>query len=253
VNTPSFLKLLGSLLTLLCLAMRVVLAGEASASFDQANQLYEQGKFSDAIAAYTKLLERKDISAALYFNLGNACFKNGQTGQAIVYYRLAQRLAPRAPDIRANLRFARETVGANTPGLGRWERWLQVLTLNELTLLGAVTLWTWFLLLAAGQLRRDWAQNLRPYRILSGFATVLVLAWLGVVWQSRIGSSSAVVITREAVVRYGPFEEAQRFYSARDGTELAVLDHKESWLQVSDGSKRVGWLPSKDVFLLPRS
>jgi tetratricopeptide (TPR) repeat protein len=253
VSTPSFLKLLGSVLTWLCLAMRVAQAGDASTSFDQANQLYEQGKFSDAIAAYTKLLQEKDISAALYFNLGNACFKSGQTGQAIVYYRLAQRLAPRDPDIRANLRFARETVSGNPPGLGRWERWLQVLTLNELTLLGAVSLWLWLLILAAGQLRRDWAQDLRPYRIVSGIATVLVLAWLGLVWQSRIGSSSAVVITREAIVRYGPFEEAQRFYTARDGTELAILDHKDSWLQVSDGSKRVGWLPSKDVFLLPRS
>jgi len=194
------------------------------------------------------------FSAALYFNLGNACFKNGQTGQAIVYYRLAHRLAPRDPDIRANLRFARETVGGNPPGLGRWERWFQVLTLNELTILGAATLWIWLLILAAGQLRRDWAQDLRPYRILSGIATVLVLAWLGVVWQSRIGSSSAVVITREAVVRYGPLKKRNASIPRGTAQSWPCWDHKG---QLAASQRRfqnglAGCLP-KTSFLLPRS
>jgi len=61
VNTPSLVKVTSFLLTFLCLAGRVAQAGQASASFDQANQLYEQGKFSNAIAAYTRLLEQKDV------------------------------------------------------------------------------------------------------------------------------------------------------------------------------------------------
>ena len=73
-------------------------AGADSASFDQANRLYEQGKYADAIVAYRGLLGQKQSSAALYFNLGNAFFKSGNTGEAIINYRLAQRLAPRDPD-----------------------------------------------------------------------------------------------------------------------------------------------------------
>jgi tetratricopeptide (TPR) repeat protein len=242
---------IGVLLLTCCLVPGSVRAGAASDAFDQANKLYEERKYSQAIAAYTKLLREKEVSAALYFNLGNAYFKKGQTGQAIVYYRLAERLAPRDPDIRANLTFARDAVGGRVPG-GRWQRWLNLLTLNELTLMAAAVFWLWLLVLATGQYRRDWAPGLRTYRWTLGLWTLLFVAWLGVVLQSRLGSTDAVVVTREAVVRYGPFEEAQSFYTARDGTELAVLDHKDNWLQVIDGSRRVGWLPAKEVFLLPR-
>jgi tetratricopeptide (TPR) repeat protein len=227
-------------------------SGAASAAFDEANKLYEGSHYAQAISAYQKLLQQNEISAAVYFNLGNAYFKNGQTGHAIYYYRLAQRLAPRDPDIRANLWFARDTVGAKGPGASVWHRWLNLCTLNELTVSAAVVFWLWFLVLTASQIRRDWIPHLRLYRNALGIATVLVLAWLGVVLQNRFGSSSAVVITREAAVRYGPFEEAQAFFKARDGTELTVLGEKGGWYQVADGSKRAGWLQAKEIALLPR-
>jgi hypothetical protein len=137
-------------------------------------------------------------------------------------------------------------------GPNGWQRWLHVLTLNELTAVAAVVLWLWFLILLAGQLRRDWARILRLYRNVVGIGTVLMLAWLGMVLQMRLGSSAAVVVAREAVIHYGPFEEAQRFYTAKDGTEMAVLDRKDNWFQVSDDSKRIGWLQAKDILLLPR-
>jgi tetratricopeptide (TPR) repeat protein len=226
---------------------------DLAASFDEANKLYEQGRYSDAIAHYDALLQRKEVSPALYFNLGNAYFKSGKPGQAIVCYRLAQRLDPRDPDIRANLRFARESVGSTVPGLRGWRRWLTMLTLNELTLAAAAAVWIWFAILIAGQLRRDWVQVLRPYRIVGGLVAAAVVAWLVVVLQSRIGSSAAVVISRETPVRYGPFEEAQSFYTARDGMELAILDRKDDWFQVSDGGRRVGWVKAKDLAVLPRS
>jgi tetratricopeptide (TPR) repeat protein len=239
-------------LLLVSLVTGILHAGEASVAFDHANKLYEQGKYSESIAAYTNLLRHKETSAAVYFNLGNACFKNGQTGQAIAAYRLAQRLAPRDPDIRANLRFTRESLGQSSFGPGLWQRWFNMFTLNELTLAAVVALWLWLLVLAAGQFRRTWADNLRTYRMVLGLATGFLLAWLALVLQSRLGSTQAVVISRDAAVRYGPFEEAQRFYTARDGAEVAVLDRKENWVQVSDGSKRVGWLQAKDLVLLPR-
>jgi uncharacterized protein YgiM (DUF1202 family) len=82
---------------------------------------------------------------------------------------------------------------------------------------------------------------------------VIAVAWLGAILQGRIVSSVAVVVTPEAVVRYGPFDEAQSFYTARDGTELVVLDRKGGWFQVADASKRTGWLTAKNIFVLPRS
>src|ERR1051325_497601 len=86
-------------------------AAESNRSqFDQANRLYEEGKFGDAISLYGAILKAGRVSSGLLFNLGNAYFKNGEIGRAIYNYRRAQALAPRDPDVQANLRFARDRI-----------------------------------------------------------------------------------------------------------------------------------------------
>src|SRR5689334_17765004 len=97
------------------------------AAFDAANKLYEQGKYAEGAGAYEKILQTGTASPALYFNLGNAFFKSGQIGRAIIAYRQAQRLTPRDPDVRANLQFARNQVQGPTLAASRWERWLGAL------------------------------------------------------------------------------------------------------------------------------
>src|SRR5438552_9134717 len=110
------------MLVLLC-AGSVARAEDVSTAFDQANRLYEEGKFTEAAAAYEKMLQQGQASPALYFNLGNALFKAGQVGRAVLNYRLAERLAPRDTDIRANLKFARGSVAPGaTPTPGWWQR-----------------------------------------------------------------------------------------------------------------------------------
>ena len=103
-------------------------------------------------------MQSGQVSAALYFNLGNAWFKSGQIGRAIAAYRQAEQITPRDPDLRANLQFARNQTPSPTLPPSRWQRWLGRLTLNEWTVLAAVALWLWLLLLAILQ----WRPTLRP-------------------------------------------------------------------------------------------
>src|SRR5216684_895 len=78
--------------------------------FKAANQLYDAGNFSEAVAAYEKLEPK---TAPVYFNLGNAYFRQDKLGQAILNYERARRLAPRDPDILANLKFAERRLGVD--------------------------------------------------------------------------------------------------------------------------------------------
>ena len=115
-----------------CLGVSGAQAAEAEALFEQANKLYEQGKFPEAAAAYRQALAPAGGSAALWFNLGNAQFKAGQTGRAIAAWLQAERLAPRDPGVRFNLAFARKRVSGTETAPGPfWQRSLRSLTLNE--------------------------------------------------------------------------------------------------------------------------
>ena len=217
-------------------------AAVPAAAFDAANKLYEEGKFTDAVSAYEKLAQSGETSAALYFNLGNAFFKSGQIGRAVAAYRTAEQLTPRDPDLRANLQFARNQAQGPTLSPGRWQRWLGRLTLNEWTLLAVVAVWLWLLLLAVLQWRPALKPALRTYVFSLAILAALLCACVAATLRETRFTRTAIVITSEAIVRYGPLAESPTAFTVHDGAELRVLDGKDEWLQVSAGPNRVGWL-----------
>lgn len=220
-----------------------------SADFEAANKLYEEGKYAEAAASYEKLLQGGRVSAALYFNLGNAAFKSSQIGRAIGAYRQAERLAPRDPDVRANLQFARNQVQGPTLPTGRWQRWLNRFTLNEWTVMAAAVAWLLFLLLALLQWRPALKATLRRTVLAAAAGAVLLAACLGAALYQARSVRTAIVVRPEAVVRAGWFDESKEAFTVHDGAELKVLDQNDKWLQVTAGPLRLGWVPRKDVVI----
>jgi tetratricopeptide (TPR) repeat protein len=223
------------------------------ATFEQANKSYEEGHYAEAAAAYQNLLDHDSVSSAIYFNAGNAWFKAGKIGRAIYCYRRAEELAPRDPDIRANLQIARTQAGANTAELpgNRWTRWVGRLTLNEWTVAASVSFAAFFLVLMARQLSPRFSGSSGGLTIALGIVSVWFLSCLGLAIDQRWGEESSIVVVPEAVARRGPMDESQSAFTVHDGAELAVQARDGDWLQVSGPSREVGWLQQKDVALLP--
>jgi tetratricopeptide (TPR) repeat protein len=212
------------------------------AQFDAANKLYAQGKFGEAATAYRQLVASGSVSAALYFNLGNAHFKTGQLGWAIDAYRNAQELAPRDPDIRANLQFARNRVQGPRVTPARWQAWLGSLTANEWAALVTTSVWLMFGLLIARCLRPTWTPALRPWTITSILVTAGIFAVARIAIHQQNARFVGIVTVADATLRNSPLEEAPSAFTAHDGAELRVLDHKDDWLQVTDDNRRFGWI-----------
>lgn len=228
-----------------------VFAAEVSSDFNAANKLYAEGKFAAAAGAYEKILQSGAVSPALWFNYGNAEFKSGQLGRALAAYRRAELLAPRDDEVRANLDFVRKQVAGPVWSESRWQEWLGTLTLNEWAWFAAGAFWLTFSLLAARQIRPAWRPRLRGLT----FAVVLLLilsgAGLGATAVIHYSEPTVVVVAAEATARSGPFAEAQDVFKVHDGAELAVSGRRDHWLQVSDGAGRIGWLPARQVEILP--
>ena len=83
-------------------------SGEQTAAqlWHTANTAYINGDFHAAADTYEELLSRGVSSMKLYYNLGNAYFKDDRIGKAIHKNNRALRLAPGNDDIRYNLSVA---------------------------------------------------------------------------------------------------------------------------------------------------
>jgi len=225
-----------------------VRADDFTTAFETANKLYVDGRFADAAAAYEAMIQTGNVSEAILFNHGNALFREGKIGQAICAYREAQLLAPRDPDVRANLQFARTRARGGAPYHGdHWKAWLQKLSVNEWTGAAGVFVSAFFILLAVAQWRAGLGAVLRGYIVAVGAVALLLCAGLGIELSTDFYAQTAIVTTGEADVRLGPFEEAPSLYKVRDGLELEVLDRKDNWLQVADSAQRVGWVRKDQV------
>lgn len=226
----------------------------ASSSFEQANKKYEEGAYRDAAALYETLVAQGHPTSAVYFNLGNAWFKAGQTGRAIASYLAGQRLDPRDPSLRFNLQFARKkATGSDSPPGTWWRRWLLSLTLNEWSVLFGCAFWLWFSLLCLRELRASLRKTLGGYTAAAAAAALILGLMLAGAFRQWNGPAIAVVAIPEAVVRYGPLDESQVFFQLPDGTEVTVVDRKtgeQSWVQIRDATGREGWLKSSEIIVL---
>ena len=88
--------------------------------FAQANANYAEGNYAEAAEQYEQIIASSSDSlshnmlssdyAVLYYNLGNAYFKQGELSQSILAYERALRLKPTMKDAKHNLQFAQTQI-----------------------------------------------------------------------------------------------------------------------------------------------
>lgn len=222
-------------------------------TFAQANQFCEQGQYAAAVDLYQKLLAAGKVSPALYYNLGIAYVRSGQAGQAVVALRHAERLAPRDPDIRANLASIRRAVsGKEDAGPRGLEALLGRLTLNEWCLAAAAAWWAWLLVLAALQWRPSWRARWRGGVWALFCLWLAVMACLGGAAYFQLGQRVAIVVQKDAQARLAPYEVSKPVWNVPDGAEVRVMSETGDWLEIRDERGRAGWLKRSQVVLWPR-
>jgi tetratricopeptide (TPR) repeat protein len=239
-----------ALVAIACLSGFHAFAEKPPAAFEAANRLYMEEKYSEAATTYGILEQSGQKSAALYFNWGNALFKSQQLGKAIAAYREAEELAPRDPDIRANLEFARKQRQGPSLSPNKSQQWLRRLTLNEWAVLMAAALWIFFGALALLQWRPALIRSARGVLIVLGVGTLILCGCAAAAFLNQRSDRLAIVVTTDAVAHNGPLDQSPNAFTLHDGAELAVLDRKDEWLQVEVDAGRSGWIRKDQVILL---
>ena len=216
--------------------------------FNTANGQYQKGQYTNAINTYNRIMAHNTINTALYYNLGNAYYKNQQLGMAIVCYEKALKLSPRDSDIRYNIDFINKML--KEPALSFFDQLMSGInntaSLNELTIAASFFFLLFVSLLAVLLFKRS---NLLIVTVLITFVFLIVTgALLGLKMNNEVLTQWAIVVSTPADVRNGPGMDNSVGFSLPEGKKVMILGQKDEWTAIglkNEGLK--GWIESKYI------
>lgn len=232
-----------------------VFAQENDALFNKATQDYANENYEAAIRKYKKILKDDDVSAALYYNLGNAEYKLNHIAPSIFYYEKALQLAPNDADIQNNLAFAQN---------------MRIDAIDELPKTGLSKIidglisklsfngWAWLAIMASvfftiSIILYYFAHISWRKRLYFGFAIIFLLVGIvGVSFayaQQNIQQSKkyAIIFAEEGSVKSGPNRTQDQVFLLHEGTKVKVLDAFNGFLKIELSDGRQGWITKKDL------
>ena len=245
-------------LYILAFLFSVVVFPQNEIAFEQANTLYNQGKYAEAIDKYTIILDTGNHSTELYFNLANAHYKLNNIAPSIYYYEKALILSPNDEEIKNNMAFAKNmTIDAIDviPETG-WSKFVKSTT-NIMSFdawaKASVAFVFCFVILFLIYYFAYSTLNKRLAFISS--LTSLLLLCISLVFafhKFNIDKKNkpAIVFAQESKVKSEPNSRSEESFRLHEGTKVQVLDTVNNWKKIKLAGGKTGWVVTEDIKLL---
>ena len=234
------------MLVVVCAGAVSVPAAEDPA-FAKANQAYSEGRFQEAVDGYQGLIDSRRWHANLCYNLGNAWFRLGDFGKAILNYERALALDPHHPEASANLRLARDEARALELRKDRVEKYAAMATPTQFAVAAAIAFW--FVLFA---LTRLFFSPRRSASRMALIACALVVFALSVyalytLENGAQGRALAIVTGKDIEARLATADNASSILTLPAGSEVKVLSQRGDWVYAALPNEQRGWIPARAV------
>jgi tetratricopeptide (TPR) repeat protein len=219
-------------------------SGAENPGFEKANQAYSDGRFQEAADGYQDLVKSGQWSANLFYDLGNARFRLGNFGEAILNYERALALDPHHPEAAANLALVRDEARALELKRNAIERYIQAGTSTQYSIAASIAFWVALFGGARLLFLRRRSAALVSLIILS----VLVSAGAGyALYSLETGSKGrglAIVTSKNIEARLATADNASSVLALPPGSEITVLSQRGDWLYAALPNDLRGWIPA---------
>ena len=221
------------------------------ASYRSADALYQSGQYQQAAEKYEQIVDSIQNSA-VYYNLGNAYFRLGNRGKAILNYERAKRLMPRDKDTNFNLKVAKarnvDSFDLVKP-LSGFSLLYGALHPNEIVWVGLIPYWIAAISLIVIQfIQNHHFQRALRYVVLIGCLGWLVsLLVLGLKIR-EINLPYAIVIANEVMVRSEPDLGSETIaLPLHEGTKIQLQEERNDWVKIYLPDENSGWLTADAI------
>jgi len=223
---------------------------QTNAEFLKATQDYTAGRFQDAIKSYESLVQARQFSANLFYDLGNAYFRAGDFGAAILNYERALALDQHHPEADANLRIVRDETRALELAPSPIERFLQFGTANQYAVVAALAFWVAAFALVAFFFSRRRATGALALSILS-LSIFAIAVFAGYRLENGSNGKALAIVTGNGVeARLATADNANTVLALPPGSEIKILSTRGDWIYAALPYNLRGWLPAKSAELV---
>lgn len=223
-------------------------------AFEQGNEQYAKGSYKAAASSYQKVVNAGYYSSDLYYNLGNAYYKQQQYAKAILSYERALKYAPSNSKIKNNLEMAkmhtRDKIEA-VPAFFLTEWGLAIRNIFS------ANGWAWmsvvaFVLCGLFFLVYRFLGSLLVKKVTFTLSSLFLLVFFFSVWNASVKTeelknpNAAIIMAPSAVVKSSPDQNGKDLFVLHDGAKVTFTSTLpvSGWREVRIADGKVGWVES---------
>lgn len=246
------------MLLLLCVLLITSSKADIDSSMLKGSELYRANKFQSAIEEYNSLVSKGYQGVSLYYNLGNAHYRLGNIGYAILYYEKALKISPDDEDVRHNLTLAKVNLKDKVDTLppffifNIWESLLAAFSVSGWTIVAYVL----FLLVLTALVSYFFSRRISQQRFsfFSGITLLVMLiiciAILTVRMNKEFNIKYGIIVKPTVIVKSSPDESSKDEFKIHEGLKVLLEDKVENWVKIRLDDGKLGWIPEKMIGII---
>ena len=235
---------------------------EPEATYERAAQAYRNQDYKQSIDLYESLvaegLDEQRESAQIYYNLGNAYFRDNQLGKAILNYERAHLLDPGDGDILHNLRFANNRtddriIPASNLFLTNWFNGIRDLFSSNTW----ATLAVIFFVICMGCIALFFFIRIMWVRKTAFYAGLLLILFTGIAnafsfsqKRERTRRDGAIVMVGAASANASPDANSNLLFELHEGAKVKIRSSDGNWYEIEIANGSVGWTLKQNVEII---
>ncbi|MDR1459368.1 MAG: tetratricopeptide repeat protein [Bacteroidales bacterium] len=226
--------------------------------FQKANQAYNQKDYANAITCYEALIKEGYKDGMLYYNLGNACYKNNQLAKSLLWYERALRLNPGNEDIEHNIAFVNQQLIDNIEVQPKFfiKTWIyavrDLFTISVWSILSIVFISVGsvsmaLLILSAS---RRWRMSLFIIACISFVFTILSIVFACLQSKHVHRNDEAIIMQKIITVKSTPDVSGTDLFTVHEGIKIQITDKAGAWIEVRFSNGNKGWIKEETVEII---
>lgn len=232
-----------------------VFSADVSTLMQAGNNYYKNNQFQLAIDEYNRLVNEGYEGASLYYNLGNAHYRLGKIGYAILYYEKALKFSPEDEDVNHNLALAKLNLKDKVDTLppffifNIWEGLLAIFSVSGWTMVSFI----FFIFLLIAVIGYFFSKNSTQQRIAffsgAAFLTLFVIsiALLTVRMNKEFKIKDGIILQPTVTAKSSPDNNSKDEFVIHEGLKVRLADKVDNWVKIKLDDGKVGWITKQNV------